>query len=53
LVKKIIIEKNTTAYTWDWYSHLVVDSASLKVEGSTSAKREFLDLRYRSRSEYP
>jgi len=29
LVKKIIILKNATAYTWDWYCHLVVDRASL------------------------
>jgi hypothetical protein len=29
LGKKIIIVKNTTAYTWDWYCHLVVDVASL------------------------
>ncbi len=29
LVKKIIIVKNETAYTWDWYCHLVVDRASL------------------------
>jgi hypothetical protein len=29
LVKKIIIVKNATAYTWDWYCHLVVDRASL------------------------
>jgi hypothetical protein len=28
LVKKIIIVKNATAYTWDWYCHLVVDRAS-------------------------
>jgi hypothetical protein len=29
LVKKIIIVKNATAYTWDWYyCHLVVDGAS-------------------------
>jgi len=27
--KKIIIDKNATAYTWDWYCHLVVDRASL------------------------
>jgi len=27
-VKKIIIVKNATAYTWDWYCHLVVDRAS-------------------------
>jgi hypothetical protein len=30
LVKKIIIVKNATAYTWDWYCHLVVDRASLQ-----------------------
>jgi hypothetical protein len=30
LGKKIIIVKNATAYTWDWYCHLVVDRASLK-----------------------
>jgi hypothetical protein len=29
LVKKSIIVKNATAYTWDWYCHLVVDRASL------------------------
>jgi hypothetical protein len=29
LGKKIIIVKNATAYTWDWYYHLVVDKASL------------------------
>jgi hypothetical protein len=29
LVKKIFIVKNATAYTWDWYCHLVVDRASL------------------------
>jgi hypothetical protein len=29
LVKKIIFVKNATAYTWDWYCHLVVDRASL------------------------
>jgi hypothetical protein len=29
LVKKIIIVKNATAYTWDWYCHLMVDRASL------------------------
>jgi hypothetical protein len=29
LGKKIIIVKNATAYTWDWYCHLVVDRASL------------------------
>jgi hypothetical protein len=28
LVKKIIILKNATAYTWDWYCHLVFDRAS-------------------------
>jgi hypothetical protein len=28
LVKKIIIVKNATAYTRDWYCHLVVDRAS-------------------------
>jgi hypothetical protein len=28
--KKIIIVKNATAYTWDWYCHLVVDRASLQ-----------------------
>jgi hypothetical protein len=28
LVKKIIIVKNATAYTWDWYCPLVVDRAS-------------------------
>jgi hypothetical protein len=28
LGKKIIIFKNATAYTWDWYCHLVVDRAS-------------------------
>jgi len=28
--KKIIIDKNTTVYTWDWYCHLGVDRASLK-----------------------
>jgi hypothetical protein len=32
LVKKIIIVKNATAYTWDWYCHLVVDRASLAVK---------------------
>jgi hypothetical protein len=30
LVKKIIIVKNATAYTWDWFCHLVVDRASLR-----------------------
>jgi hypothetical protein len=30
LVKKIFIVKNATAYTWDWYCHLVVDRASLQ-----------------------
>jgi hypothetical protein len=30
LGKKIIIVKNTIAYTWDWYCHLVVDRASFK-----------------------
>jgi hypothetical protein len=29
LATKIIIVKNATAYTWDWYCHLVVDRASL------------------------
>jgi hypothetical protein len=29
LGKKIIIVKNATAYTWNWYCHLVVDRASL------------------------
>jgi hypothetical protein len=29
LGKKIIIVKKATAYTWDWYCHLVVDRASL------------------------
>ncbi len=29
LGKKIIIAKNATAYTWDWYCHLVIDRASL------------------------
>jgi hypothetical protein len=29
LVKKIIIVKNATAYTWQWYCHLVVERASL------------------------
>jgi hypothetical protein len=29
LAKKIFIVKNATAYTWDWYCHLVVDRASL------------------------
>jgi hypothetical protein len=24
-----MVAKNTTAYTWDWYCHLVVDGASL------------------------
>jgi len=28
LAKKIIIAKNATAYTWDWYCHLVFDRAS-------------------------
>ncbi len=28
LVKNTIIVKNATAYTWDWYCHLVVDRAS-------------------------
>jgi hypothetical protein len=32
LVKKIIIVKNATAYTRDWYCHLVVDRASLKLK---------------------
>jgi hypothetical protein len=31
LGKKIIIVKNATAYTWDWYCHLVVDRASFKI----------------------
>jgi hypothetical protein len=30
-VRKIIIVKNATAYTWDWYCHLVVDRASLEL----------------------
>jgi hypothetical protein len=30
LVKKIIIVKNATAYTCDWYCHLVVDRASVR-----------------------
>jgi hypothetical protein len=30
LGKKIFIVKSATAYTWDWYCHLVVDRASLK-----------------------
>jgi len=34
LGKKIIIVKNATAYTWDWYCHLVVDRASLDIYGS-------------------
>jgi hypothetical protein len=34
LGKKIIIVKNATAYTWDWYCHLVVDRASLDTYGS-------------------
>jgi hypothetical protein len=34
LGKKIIIVKNETAYTWDWYCHLVVDRASLDSCGS-------------------
>jgi hypothetical protein len=25
-----MVVQNTTAYTWDWYSHLVGDRASLK-----------------------
>ncbi len=29
LVKKSLLLKNETAYTWDWYCHLVVDRASL------------------------
>jgi len=29
-VKKIIIVENATAYTWDWYCHLVVDRASFE-----------------------
>ncbi len=28
MAKKIIIAKNATAYTWDWYCHLVFDRAS-------------------------
>jgi hypothetical protein len=28
LGKKIIIVKDATAYTWDWYCQLVVDRAS-------------------------
>ncbi len=31
LGKKIIIVKNATAYTWDWYCHLVVDRASFEL----------------------
>jgi len=34
LVKKLIIVKNATAYTWDWYCHLVVDRPSLTIEWS-------------------
>jgi hypothetical protein len=36
LGKKIIIVKNATAYTWDWYCHLVVDKASLAKTLSTT-----------------
>jgi hypothetical protein len=28
LLKKSLLLKNATAYTWDWYCHLVVDRAS-------------------------
>jgi hypothetical protein len=35
LGKKKLLLKNATAYTWDWYCHLVVDRASL----ITSVKR--------------
>jgi hypothetical protein len=31
LVKKIIIVKNATVYTWDWYCHLVVGRASFRL----------------------
>jgi len=30
LGKKSLLLKNATAYTWDWYCHLVVDRASLR-----------------------
>jgi hypothetical protein len=36
LGKKIIIVKNATAYTWDWYCHLVVDRASFHSAESCS-----------------
>jgi hypothetical protein len=48
LVKKIIIVKNATACTWDWYCHLVVDRASLSQPNALayffSEKKVFLDL---------
>jgi hypothetical protein len=38
--KKIIIVKYATAYTWDWYCHLVVDRASLASEKGGDLSRE-------------
>ncbi len=41
LGKKIIIVKNATAYTWDWYYHLVVDRTSLAPRYIISLKPGF------------
>jgi hypothetical protein len=40
LVKKIIIVKNATAYTRDWYGHLGVDRASLVIMARIFIKNE-------------
>jgi hypothetical protein len=40
--KKIIIVKNATAYTWDWYCHLVVDRASFFSIKSDGIKKNFV-----------
>jgi hypothetical protein len=41
LVKKFIIVKNATAYTWDWYCHLVVDRASFIMPPYSVFKKSF------------
>jgi hypothetical protein len=40
--KKIIIVKNATAYTWDWYCHLVVDRTSLEIRSTIKTQVVFL-----------
>jgi hypothetical protein len=40
-----MVASNTTAYTWDWYSHLVGDRASLTPEAN--AIKHFLLVTYK------